>query len=121
MMFPMQSWIFIFIAVIRNPVICFEGTFMTDSIARNKKTSPSLRGMIVALAHLCRLATFFIILKKTADMGGFLFLLFGCMLNITGMAQKKNGSFELHIYRTSEPVRGDGIADEPVWKKAQVA
>lgn len=43
------------------------------------------------------------------------------MFSITLLAQKKNASYEYHIHRTSEPVHIDGVANEPVWKKAEVA
>lgn len=37
------------------------------------------------------------------------------------VAQKKNASFKLHINSTIEAITIDGIADELVWKKAEVA
>ena len=43
------------------------------------------------------------------------------MFSITALAQKKNASYEYHIHRTSMPVHIDGIANEPVWKKAEAA
>jgi Domain of unknown function (DUF5916)/Carbohydrate family 9 binding domain-like len=50
----------------------------------------------------------------------FLFF-YGCLFTITIVAQKKNASYELHIYHIAEPVRIDGIAEKPVWKGAEVA
>ena len=43
------------------------------------------------------------------------------MLGTATLAQKKNSSYTLNIYPVSESVRIDGIADEDVWKSAEVA
>ncbi len=43
------------------------------------------------------------------------------MLGAATLAQKKNSSYTLNIYPASEAVRIDGIADEDVWKSAEVA
>ena len=43
------------------------------------------------------------------------------MLGTATLAQKKNSSYTLNIYPASEAVRIDGIADENVWKSAEVA
>ena len=37
------------------------------------------------------------------------------------MAQKKNSSYTLDIYPTTEMVHVDGVADDSVWKYAKVA
>lgn len=49
------------------------------------------------------------------------FFICGSLFSITIIAQKKNAASELHIYRTVEPVRVDGIANELVWKSTQIA
>lgn len=67
------------------------------------------------------LSTIYLVIKKHACAGKILFLLYGCTINLALMGQKKNASYELHIYRTAEHVLVDGIADEPVWKIAEKA
>ena len=49
----------------------------------------------------------------------FLFLVCWCLLGFTAMAQKKNAAFELHISKTSLPVKIDGIANDAVWQTTE--
>jgi hypothetical protein len=51
----------------------------------------------------------------------YFFFVYACLLGSASVAQKKNASFELHIYSSSEFIKIDGIADEKVWQKAEVA
>jgi hypothetical protein len=46
---------------------------------------------------------------------------YACLLSIATMAQKKNSSYTLDIYPTTEMVHVDGVANESVWKYAKVA
>ena len=39
--------------------------------------------------------------------------------HLHGFAQKKNESFQLHIHKTSSPVKVDGIMDDAAWKDAE--
>lgn len=48
-------------------------------------------------------------------------LLCFCIYTFSLRAQKKNDAFRLHISKASSPVKVDGIMDEEVWKKAEVA
>jgi hypothetical protein len=50
-----------------------------------------------------------------------LLLAYLCLYSITTIAQKKNSSYALEIYPTTETVHVDGIANESVWKDAKVA
>ncbi|HET7115703.1 MAG TPA: hydrolase, partial [Hanamia sp.] len=47
--------------------------------------------------------------------------LYVCVLSSISFAQKKNASFQLHIYPTTEAIKIDGIANEDVWQKAEIA
>ncbi len=49
-----------------------------------------------------------------------LFLLF-LLSSFIAYTQKENSSYNLHIDKTSEPIKVDGILDESVWSKVDVA
>ncbi len=51
----------------------------------------------------------------------FSFFVCACLLYFTSSSQKKNASFELHIYRTTVPVKIDGDVNDPAWRTAEVA
>ena len=48
---------------------------------------------------------------------------FACLLltSLPAGAQKKNGSYQLHIHRAASPITIDGSAHEPAWDSAEVA
>jgi hypothetical protein len=48
-------------------------------------------------------------------------LLAACCIAITGMAQKKNSAFELHIKKANATITIDGVMDETDWQQADVA
>lgn len=48
-------------------------------------------------------------------------LLAACCIAITGMAQKKNSAFELHIKKAIATITIDGVMDETDWQQADVA
>lgn len=50
-----------------------------------------------------------------------LLFIYGLLLSMTILSQKKNAAFELHIHRTTEHITIDGIANESVWKKSEAA
>lgn len=50
-----------------------------------------------------------------------LLFVYACLLSISSIAQKKNSSYVLNIYRTVENIRIDGVPDESAWKIAEVA
>ena len=51
----------------------------------------------------------------------FILCVYACSICSIAFAQKKNASFQLHIYPTNETIKIDGIADEEVWQKAEIA
>lgn len=51
----------------------------------------------------------------------FIFCVYASLLSAIVVAQKKNADFQLHIYPTNETITIDGIANEEVWGKAEVA
>ena len=50
-----------------------------------------------------------------------LLLLILCAGFIGSHAQKKNNNFQLHIHKTTAPVKIDGIMDEAAWQEAETA
>ena len=52
--------------------------------------------------------------------GPFFILLF-ILLYGSGVAQKKNEQFQLHIREATSPINIDGVMDEPAWEAAEVA
>lgn len=51
----------------------------------------------------------------------FLSLILACLYSTIITGQKKNASYELHIYPASAPLHIDGMIDEAGWQKAEVA
>ncbi len=50
-----------------------------------------------------------------------LFFVYALLLSTALFAQKKNAAYQLHIFPTTEKITIDGIANEDVWKNAEVA
>jgi Domain of unknown function (DUF5916)/Carbohydrate family 9 binding domain-like len=50
-----------------------------------------------------------------------LFFVYACLLGTVTFAQKKNSSYALHIFPTTEVIHIDGKASEAVWNSAEVA
>ena len=48
-------------------------------------------------------------------------LLLGFLTSISVFGQKKNAAYRLHIQKTDEPIKIDGILSEKVWKEAEAA
>lgn len=54
-------------------------------------------------------------------MSKFILFVYTCLLSAVIFGQKKNASYQLHIYPTTEKITIDGIANEKVWQQAEVA
>ncbi len=50
-----------------------------------------------------------------------LLLIIWVLVHFVAFAQKKNQSYQLHMHKTSLPVKVDGIMDEEAWKECEVA
>jgi len=50
-----------------------------------------------------------------------LLLVYACLFSVAITAQKRNSSYQLDIYPTTEAIHVDGIANESVWKYAKIA
>src|SRR5665213_723305 len=51
----------------------------------------------------------------------YLFCVYALLLSTALFAQKKNAAYQLHVFPTTEKITIDGIANEAVWKNAEVA
>lgn len=51
----------------------------------------------------------------------FILFVYAWLLCASSFAQKKNASFQLHIYPTTEMITIDGLDNEKVWHRAEVA
>ncbi|MEO6930812.1 MAG: sugar-binding protein, partial [Chitinophagaceae bacterium] len=54
-------------------------------------------------------------------MRNFLLLAFACLFSGLLSAQKKNAAYQLQIRQTTDPIKIDGIIDEPGWANASIA
>ena len=61
------------------------------------------------------------LIVTTGKPGPLLLLSLCSCLWMSGLAQKKNDSFELHMREATSPVIIDGVMDEPAWLEAEVA